>query len=94
MTNSLAPLSGTPDLAFVVDLEGFNGPLDLLLHLVREDEINIASIPIARIADQFLALQHAPEQQSNDYQHDRDFDQWFADRHGDRLLDRRANHVH
>ena len=58
MTNSLAPLSGTPDLAFVVDLEGFNGPLDLLLHLVREDEINIASIPIARIADQFLAAIH------------------------------------
>src|SRR5690606_37239244 len=44
---------------FVVDLEGFNGPLDLLLHLVREEQIDIADIPIARIADQFLAAIHA-----------------------------------
>ncbi len=43
---------------FVVALEGFNGPLDLLLHLVREDQIDIADIPIARIADQFLAAIH------------------------------------
>jgi segregation and condensation protein A len=48
-----------PDTAFVVDLEGFNGPLDLLLHLVREEQIDIANIPIARVADQFLAAIHA-----------------------------------
>jgi segregation and condensation protein A len=40
---------------FVVELEGFSGPLDLLLHLIREQEIDIADIPIASIADQFLA---------------------------------------
>lgn len=39
---------------FVVKLEGFSGPLDLLLHLIREQEIDIADIPIASIADQFL----------------------------------------
>jgi segregation and condensation protein A len=56
---------GAPDrrapteVAFVVDLEGFNGPLDLLLHLVREERIEIAEIPIARIADQFLKVIHA-----------------------------------
>lgn len=44
---------------FVVDLEGFSGPLDLLLHLVREEQIDIADIPIARIADQFLLAIHA-----------------------------------
>jgi segregation and condensation protein A len=49
--------SGEP--GFVVSLDGFSGPLDLLLHLVREDEIDIANIPIARIADQFLAVIHA-----------------------------------
>jgi segregation and condensation protein A len=38
---------------FVVELEAFSGPLDLLMHLIREQEINIADIPIARIADQF-----------------------------------------
>lgn len=44
---------------FVVDLDGFSGPLDLLLHLVREEQIDIADIPIARIADQFLSAIHA-----------------------------------
>jgi segregation and condensation protein A len=40
---------------FVVELEAFSGPLDLLLHLIREQEIDIADIPIAKIADQFRA---------------------------------------
>src|SRR6266487_5249090 len=40
---------------FVVELEQFSGPLDLLLHLIREDEVDITDLPIARIADQFLA---------------------------------------
>jgi segregation and condensation protein A len=43
---------------FVVELESFSGPLDLLLHLLREEQIEIADIPIARIADQFLAAIH------------------------------------
>jgi segregation and condensation protein A len=43
---------------FVVRLEGFSGPLDLLLHLLREQQIDIADIPIARIADQFLQAIH------------------------------------
>jgi segregation and condensation protein A len=46
------------DTGFVVEVEGFSGPLDLLLHLLREQEIDIADIPIARIADQFLAAIH------------------------------------
>jgi segregation and condensation protein A len=43
---------------FVVQLDAFNGPLDLLLHLLREEQIEIADIPIARIADQFLQAIH------------------------------------
>jgi segregation and condensation protein A len=43
---------------FVVELEAFSGPLDLLLHLLREEEIEIADIPISRIADQFLRAIH------------------------------------
>jgi segregation and condensation protein A len=43
---------------FVVELEAFAGPLDLLLHLIREEQIEIADIPIARIADQFLQAIH------------------------------------
>ena len=40
--------------AFVVELERFEGPLDLLLHLIREQDIDIFDIPIARITNQFL----------------------------------------
>ena len=40
--------------AFVVELEDFSGPLDLLLHLVRLQEVEITDIPIAKIASQFL----------------------------------------
>jgi segregation and condensation protein A len=43
-------------LGFVVELEQFSGPLDLLLHLIREDELDITDLPVARIADQFLAV--------------------------------------
>lgn len=38
-----------------VSLEQFEGPLDLLLFFVRRDEIDIYDIPLARIADEFLA---------------------------------------
>src|SRR3989454_1831931 len=41
---------------FVVELEQFSGPLDLLLHLIRENELDITDLPIAKIADQFLAV--------------------------------------
>ncbi len=43
------------DTPFVVHLEEFSGPLDLLLHLIKEQEIEITDIPIATIAEQFLA---------------------------------------
>ncbi len=34
--------------AYQVELTGFQGPLDLLLHLIKKDEIDIYDIPIAR----------------------------------------------
>src|SRR5213079_510519 len=40
--------------SFVVELTAFSGPLDLLLTLIREEQIDIYDIPIARIAEQFL----------------------------------------
>jgi segregation and condensation protein A len=49
------PPPGTSTGGFTVLLEQFSGPLDLLLHLIREDEVDITDLPIARIADQFLA---------------------------------------
>ncbi|HMH83395.1 MAG TPA: segregation/condensation protein A [Gemmatimonadales bacterium] len=41
---------------FIIELEQFSGPLDLLLHLIHEDEVDITDLPIAKIADQFLAV--------------------------------------
>jgi segregation and condensation protein A len=41
--------------AFVVELSQFTGPLDLLLTLIRDEQVDIYDIPIARIAEQFLA---------------------------------------
>jgi segregation and condensation protein A len=38
----------------VVSVERFQGPLDLLLHLIRKQDIDVFDIPIARITAQFL----------------------------------------
>ena len=39
----------------VIDVERFQGPLDLLLHLIRQQDIDVFEIPVARITRQFLA---------------------------------------
>ena len=44
---------------FVVELAQFNGPLDLLLTLIRDEQIDIYDIPIARVAEQFLERLHS-----------------------------------
>lgn len=38
-----------------VDLDIYNGPLDLLLYLIRKDEVEITDIPVVRIAEQYIA---------------------------------------
>ncbi len=38
----------------LVEIERFQGPLDLLLHLIRTQDIEIFDIPISKITDQFL----------------------------------------
>lgn len=40
---------------FDIDLDRFHGPLDLLLHLIRNQDIDIFDIPISKITQQFLA---------------------------------------
>ncbi|MSR23106.1 MAG: segregation/condensation protein A [Gemmatimonadetes bacterium] len=44
---------GREDL-LLVEIDRFQGPMDLLLHLIRQQDINIFDIPIARITKQFL----------------------------------------
>jgi segregation and condensation protein A len=40
--------------SYRVELDGFAGPLDLLLYLVRRNEVDIVELPVARITAQFL----------------------------------------
>ena len=39
----------------IFELENFRGPLDLLLHLVREQEVDITEVDLSRLCDQYLA---------------------------------------
>ncbi len=43
-----------PNQPYQVRLEIFEGPLDLLLYLIRQEELDIYDIPIARITQQYL----------------------------------------
>src|SRR6195256_3587485 len=51
-TPEIYPDENTDDLQIV--LGEFEGPLDLLLHLIRQEQVNIYDIPVARITDQYL----------------------------------------
>ncbi len=41
-------------MTYKVKLEVFEGPLDLLLYLIKKEEVDIYDIPIAKITDQYL----------------------------------------
>ena len=41
-------------MQYTVELDAFHGPLDLLLYLVKRDEVDILDVPITRLAEQFL----------------------------------------
>ena len=49
-----ADFESSPD-AYKVKLDSFEGPLDLLIHLIRKNEVNIYDIPIALITEQYLS---------------------------------------
>ena len=46
----------TTEEAFVVDVDGFEGPLDLLLTLARNQKVDLARISILALANQYLAF--------------------------------------
>lgn len=50
----MSPRKLAETVDYTVQLEVFEGPLDLLLHLIRQQEIDIYDIPIATITDQYL----------------------------------------
>jgi segregation and condensation protein A len=55
VTYPATDLAASGDASFVVELSSYSGPLDLLLALIRDEKIDIYDIPIARVAEQFLA---------------------------------------
>ena len=42
-------------------LDNFDGPLDLLLHLISKNKVSIYDIPIAEILEQYMAVLHEAE---------------------------------
>ncbi len=49
------PNEAVNDAAFCVRLDAFDGPLDLLLSLIREQQLDVATVPLAVVAEQYLA---------------------------------------
>src|SRR6202795_174831 len=56
------PERASDDPALVVDVEGFEGPLDLLLTLARQQKVDLAKISILALADQYLSFIEAARQ--------------------------------
>ncbi len=44
----------TETTEYKVQLEAYNGPMDLLLYLIKKEEVDIYDIPLARITDQYM----------------------------------------
>lgn len=55
------PVTSIDERACRVSLDVFDGPLDLLLSLVKEQQLDIATVPLASVADQFTAYIEAME---------------------------------
>ena len=43
-------------MSYEVVLDEFQGPLDLLLHLIKEKEMDLESLEVSVITDQYLAF--------------------------------------
>jgi segregation and condensation protein A len=52
--------------AYTVQLPVFEGPLDLLLHLIERAELDITRVALAQVTDQFLAVLHTMEERRMD----------------------------
>ncbi len=53
------PERGADEPALMIDVEGFEGPLDLLLTLARQQKVDLAKISILALATQYLAFVEA-----------------------------------
>lgn len=55
-TEDAANDRGSDEPTLIVDVEGFEGPLDLLLAMARQQKVDLAKISILALADQYLAF--------------------------------------
>jgi segregation and condensation protein A len=61
LTVPTVPPEAIDERACRVSLDVFDGPLDLLLNLVKEQQLDIATVPLALVADQYFAFIAAME---------------------------------
>ena len=52
----LGPELASDEPALIIDVEGFEGPLDLLLTLARQQKVDLAKISILALAEQYLVF--------------------------------------
>src|SRR2546423_10737515 len=53
---TLSPELASDEPALIVDVEGFEGPLDLLLALARQQKVDLSKISILALAEQYLTF--------------------------------------
>lgn len=60
---TLSPLliEGNMELAYDLELEGYDGPLDLLLYLIKKKELDITGISIEKVTEQYLEYMNMME---------------------------------
>src|SRR5689334_8173463 len=56
LETSLSPDLASDEQALIVDVEGFEGPLDLLLTLARQQKVDLAKISVLALAEQYLVF--------------------------------------
>ena len=52
----IKPERATGESAFMIDVAGFEGPLDLLLHLARTQKVDLSRISVLALAEQYLVF--------------------------------------
>src|SRR2546421_5496604 len=55
LSTKIKPSPTEDAVDYRVELDVYNGPLDLLLYLIKRDELDIYDIPIARITDSYMS---------------------------------------
>jgi segregation and condensation protein A len=58
-SSDFASERASDDVAFTVDLDGFEGPLDLLLELARRQKVDLSRISVLALVEQYLAFVEA-----------------------------------